>query len=98
MTDTLLNTTLNPNKIKINKHLNFLFSGLNPSDGLKFNVIPAGPFLVDIYGKYAPLTGGRFFTNYDGLNNLGRRSSNERFSYIIFKLVEWFLTRRPLKL
>ena len=38
-----------------------------------------------------------FLTNPNGLNNLGTGSPKEHFCKIIWKLVQWFLTRRFLK-
>ena len=38
-----------------------------------------------------------FFTNPNGLMNLGRGSPKEHFCKIILKSVQWFLTRRFLK-
>ena len=38
-----------------------------------------------------------FFTNHDGLNNLGRGSPKKHFCKIILKSVRLFLTRRFLK-
>ena len=35
-----------------------------------------------------------FFTNHDGLNNLGRGSPKEHLCQVILKSVQWFLTRR----
>ena len=38
-----------------------------------------------------------FWTNPNGLNNLGKGSPKKHFCKIILKLVQWFLTRRFLK-
>ena len=38
-----------------------------------------------------------FLTNPNGLNNLGRGSPNKHFCKIIWKSVQWILTRRFLK-
>ena len=38
-----------------------------------------------------------FLTNPNGLNNLGRGSTKEHFCKIIWKSVQWFLTRRSFK-
>ena len=35
-----------------------------------------------------------FLSNHDGLKNLGRGSPKEHFCQIIFKSVQWFLTRK----
>ena len=52
-------------------------------------------FLYRYIGKISPAPWRPcFFTNPNGLNNLGRRSPKEHFCKIIWKSVQWFLTRR----
>ena len=49
-------------------------------------------------GKISPLPWRPcLLTNPNGLNNLGRGSPKEHFCKIIWKLVQWFLTRRLFK-
>ena len=54
---------------------------------------------IDIKGKISPdPLWPSVFTNHDGLNNLARGSPKEHFCQIILKSVNWFLTRRFLKI
>ena len=55
-------------------------------------------FSVQIYreNKPRPLA-AMFLTNPNGLNNLARGSPKKHFCKIIWKSVQWFLTRRFLK-
>ena len=55
-------------------------------------------FYTDIYiGKLSPAPWRPcFLTNPNGLNNLGRESPKEHFCKIIWKSVQWFLTRNFL--
>ena len=55
-------------------------------------------FSIWIYreNKPRPLV-AMFFTNPNGLNNLGRGSPKEQFCNIILKSVQWFRTRRFFK-
>ena len=56
-------------------------------------------FLYRYLGKISPTPWRPYFlTNPNGLNNLGRESPKEHFYKIILKSVQWFLTRRFLKL
>ena len=56
-------------------------------------------FLYRYIGKISPAPWRPcFLTNPNGLNNLGRGSPKEYFCKIILKSVQWFLTRRFLKL
>ena len=55
-------------------------------------------FLYRYIGKISPAPWWPcFLTNPNGLNNLGRGSPKEHFCKIILKSVQWFLTRRFLK-
>ena len=55
-------------------------------------------FYIDYIGKISPaLWRPCFLTNPNGLNNLGRGSPKEHFCKIIWKSVQWFLTRRFFK-
>ena len=55
-------------------------------------------FLYRYIGKIIPAPWRPFFlTNPNGLNNLGRGSPKEHFCKIIWKSVQWFLTRRFFK-
>ena len=52
-------------------------------------------FLYRYIGKISPAPWWPcFLTNPNGLNNLGRESPKEHFCKIIWKSVQWFLTRR----
>ena len=52
-------------------------------------------FLYRYIGKISPAPWlPCFFTNPNGLNNLGKGSPKEHFCKIIWKSVQWFLTRR----
>ena len=72
------------------------------SDKMIFKV-----FLYRYIGKISPdcphsplhcLVWPCFLMNNEGLNNLGRESTKEHFCHIILKSVQWFLTRKFLKL
>ena len=55
-------------------------------------------FLYRYIGKISPTPWWLcFLTNSNGLNNLGRGSPKEHFCKIIWKSVQWFLTRRFFK-
>ena len=55
-------------------------------------------FLYRYIGKISPAPWRpRFFTNPNGLNNLGRGSHKVHFCKSIWKSVQWFLTRRFFK-
>ena len=55
-------------------------------------------FSIRYIGKISPAPWWPcFLTNPNGLNNLGRGSPKEHFCKIILKSVQWFLTRRFLK-
>ena len=55
-------------------------------------------FLYRYIGKISPAPWWPcFLTNPNGLNNLGRGSPKEHFCKIILKSVQWFRTRRFLK-
>ena len=55
-------------------------------------------FLYRYIGKISPAPWRPcFLTNPDGLNNLRTGSPKEHFCKIIWKSVQWFLTRRFLK-
>ena len=55
-------------------------------------------FLYRYIGKISPAHWQPcFLMNLNGSNNLGRRSPKEHFCKIMWKSVQWFLTRRFLK-
>ena len=55
-------------------------------------------FLYRYIGKMSPASWRPcYLTNPNGLNNLGRESPKEHFFKIIWKSVQWFLTRRFFK-
>ena len=55
-------------------------------------------FYIDNKGKISPAPWRPcFLMNRNGLNNLGRGSPKEHFCKIIWKSVQWFLTRRFFK-
>ena len=55
-------------------------------------------FLYRYIGKISPAPWHPcFLTNPNGLNNLGRELPKEHFCKIIWKSVQWFLTRRFFK-